>query len=113
MRLALTQVFYFMHRAIVAIIRQHQESVYWNWDNGGDDVTIAREVINTDVESLSFPQDFLFGVATSAHQIEGGGQCDRSRSDALRQLSHARVAHTCACFSLPVFRSARSSQMAV
>jgi hypothetical protein len=23
--------FYFMHRAIVAIIRSHQESVYWNW----------------------------------------------------------------------------------
>ena len=27
----ISTVFYFMHRGIVAIIRRHQESVYWNW----------------------------------------------------------------------------------
>jgi beta-glucosidase len=65
-------LFYFLHRAIVAIIKGHQESVYWNFDNGGDDVTVKRVVIDTNVEALTFPPYFSFGISTSAHQIEGG-----------------------------------------
>jgi beta-glucosidase len=41
-------------------------------DNGGDDVTVKRVVIDTNVDALEFPSNFLFGVATSSHQIEGG-----------------------------------------
>lgn len=57
----------------------YMKSLYWEWDNGGDDVTLPRKRINTD--DIDFPKHFLFGVATSAHQV-------RKRTHTHKIISH-------------------------
>lgn len=35
-----------------------------------------KDVLNIDIKDLKFPKDFLWGTATSAHQVEGGNSND-------------------------------------
>ncbi|KXS17974.1 glycoside hydrolase family 1 protein [Gonapodya prolifera JEL478] len=49
----------------------YEKERYWGWDHAVVDAhKRAHKKINTD--NLKFPKDFLWGVATAAHQVEGG-----------------------------------------
>jgi len=52
--------------------RAYYESLFWTWDNGADGIEMERDRIDTD--DIWFPPDFIFGVSTSAHQIEGNAR---------------------------------------
>jgi hypothetical protein len=45
----------------------YRNSLFWIWDNGADELEQVRERIDTD--DIYFPANFLWGVATSAHQV--------------------------------------------
>jgi len=56
------------------LARRHPEP-HWDWDA-------------IDTEEVRFPEDFLWGVATAAHQVEGG--CDNNNWSAWEQARNAR-----------------------
>jgi len=78
-------VFGFIAYAIYNFL-EYRKKMYWQWDDGQPDPPDGpgRHLLRTDItvfnpatqqpeDNLKFPyNDFLWGVATAAHQIEGG-----------------------------------------
>jgi beta-glucosidase len=52
-------------------LRRYYARMYWEWDNGEDELRAERKRIETDYTAMSFPRDFLWGTSTAAHQVEG------------------------------------------
>lgn len=46
-------------------------SIYWEWDNGTENIHGEKMKFRLNVEDMAFPPGFKWGAATSAHQIEG------------------------------------------
>lgn len=60
-----------IHFIVKRYAQRQLDSLYWIWDDGSDETEHERVKISTNPQDMKFTQDFLFGVATSAHQMEG------------------------------------------
>ena len=70
---------------LIHLYKEHKATLYWPWDDGQPDFPDGpgRHRFNTDItvvnpdtgfaeDNLHFPRkDFLWGVASAAHQVEG------------------------------------------